>query len=64
MVARSGRGGRPRLVALVAGVALVLPTVDQVTLQPYQTTYVNLATDVLVGARADDDSARAETTGG
>jgi hypothetical protein len=43
-----------RVVALVAGVALVLPTVDQVTLQPYQTTYVNLATDVLVGNRADD----------
>ena len=43
-----------RLVALVAGAALVLPTVDQVTLQPYQTTYVNLATDVLVGHRADD----------
>lgn len=43
-----------RAVALVAGAALVLPTVDQVTLQPYQTTYVNLATDVLVGSRADD----------
>ncbi|GAA4690996.1 hypothetical protein [Nocardioides conyzicola] len=44
----------PRAVVLVAGLALVLPTVDQVTLQPYQTTYVNLATDVLVGSRADD----------
>jgi len=43
-----------RLVALVAGGALVLPTVDQLTLQPYQTTYVNLATDVLVGHRDDD----------
>ena len=32
----------------------VLPTVDQVTLQPYQTTYVNLATDLLVGGRPDD----------
>ena len=37
-----------------AGLALVLPTVDQVTLQPYQTTYVNLATDLLVGSRTDD----------
>jgi len=43
-----------RLVAAVAGVALVLPTVDQVTLQPYQTTYVNMATDLLVGSRPDD----------
>jgi hypothetical protein len=43
-----------RLVVLVAGLALVLPTVDQITLQPYQTTYVNLATDLLVGHRADD----------
>jgi len=49
---------RPRpgawLVTAVAGAALVLPTIDQVTLQPYQTTYVNLATDLLVGGRADD----------
>ena len=52
-----------RMVALVAGAALVLPTVDQVTLQPYQTTYVNLATDLLVGKPADD-SVRAVTTGG
>lgn len=43
-----------RVIALVAGAALVLPTVDQVAMQPYQTTYVNLATDLLVGARADD----------
>jgi hypothetical protein len=50
-------GQRPwpggRAVMLVAALALVLPTVDQITLQPYQTTYVNLATDVLVGKRAD-----------
>lgn len=49
---RPRAGGR--LVAAVAGLALVLPTVDQVTLQPYQTTYVNLATDLLVGSRPDD----------
>lgn len=34
-------------VPAVAAAALVLPMVDQVTLQPYQTTYVNLATDVI-----------------
>ncbi len=49
---RQRPGGR--VVALVAGLALVLPTVDQVTLQPYQTTYVNMATDLLVGSRSDD----------
>lgn len=38
-----------RVLALVAAAALVLPTVDQVTLQPYQTTYVNLAADLLSG---------------
>jgi hypothetical protein len=43
-----------RFVTVVAGAALVLPTVDQVTLQPYQTTYVNLATDLFVGSRPDD----------
>ena len=43
-----------RLVALAAAAALALPTLDQVTLQPYQTTYVNLATDLLVGSRAAD----------
>jgi len=48
------RPGR-RLVTALAGVALVLPAFDQVTLQPYQTTYVNLATDLLVGGHADDD---------
>lgn len=45
-----------RLLALVAGVALVLPTVDQITLQPYQTTYVNLATDVLFARNDPPDS--------
>ncbi len=45
---------RARLVGAVAGVALILPTVDQVTLQPYQTTYVNLATDLLSWDRPDD----------
>jgi len=51
---------RPRpeawLVASAASVALVLPTIDQVTLQPYQTTYVNLATDLLVGRDKPADS--------
>ncbi|WP_322937305.1 hypothetical protein [Nocardioides bizhenqiangii] len=46
---------RPGLLVVAAGAALVLPTVDQVTLQPYQTTYVNLATDVLSGSRAADE---------
>lgn len=46
---------RPRVLLVTAGLALVLPTVDQVTLQPYQTTYVNLATDLLAGQRAGDD---------
>ena len=45
-----------RLVVLVAGAALVLPTIDQVTLQPYQTTYANLATDVLFGRNDQPDS--------
>lgn len=47
-------GSRGRVVAGAASLALVLPTVDQVTLQPYQTTYVNLATDLLHGSRPDD----------
>lgn len=46
---------RPRLLLGTAALALVLPSIDQVTLHPYQTTYVNLATDVLSGSRADDD---------
>ena len=33
----------------------MLPIVDQVTMQPYQTSYVNLATDLLAGDQADDD---------
>ena len=45
-----------RLVVLVAGAALVLPTIDQVTLQPYQTTYANFATDVLFGRNDQPDS--------
>jgi hypothetical protein len=40
---------RPRLVALAAAAALVLPAIDQVTIQPFQTTYVNLATDLVTG---------------
>lgn len=46
---------RPRVLLVTAGLALVLPTIDQVTLQPYQTTYVNLATDLLAGQRAGND---------
>jgi len=38
-----------RLMAVAATAGLVLPVVDQVTLQPYQTTYVNLATDLITG---------------
>jgi hypothetical protein len=47
-----------RLWALGAAAALVLPIVDQITLQPYQTTYVNLATD-LVSAPFVDAEGRA-----
>ncbi|WP_167736174.1 hypothetical protein [Nocardioides sp. 503] len=53
--------GRPRVrlrgpAAVVAAAALVLPTVDQVTLQPYQTTYVNLAADLLAGPGSSPDA--------
>ena len=45
---RAGFTNRRRWVVPVAAVAaLVLPTIDEVTLQPYQTTYVNLATDLV-----------------
>jgi hypothetical protein len=47
-----------RLWALGAAAALLLPTADQITLQPYQTTYVNLATD-LVSAPFVDAEGRA-----
>lgn len=56
LLARPTAFGR-RLVPLAAGLALVLPTIDQVGMQPYQTTYVNLATDVLF-ARDDPPDAR------
>lgn len=46
-----------RFVPAVAGLALVLPMVDQVTLQPYQTSYVNFATDVIY-ARGDAPDSR------
>jgi len=36
-----------RLVAVASIAGLLLPLVDQITLQPYQVTYVNLATDVI-----------------
>jgi hypothetical protein len=41
------RPGRRPLVLVGAASALLLPVVDQVTLQPYQTAYVNLATDLV-----------------
>jgi len=44
---------RRRVFALAAAAALVLPVVDQVTLQPYQTTYANLATDLVSGPFAE-----------
>ena len=48
-----GRPGRAthrwRMVQVTAVAAIALPVVDQVTLQPYQTTYVNLATDLVTG---------------
>lgn len=40
------RGGG-RLALGLASAAMLLPVVDQVTLQPYQATYVNAATDVV-----------------
>lgn len=40
---------RVRWAPLVATAAVLLPLVDQVSLQPYQTTYVNLATDLVTG---------------
>jgi hypothetical protein len=44
-----------RLVPVLAVTALVLPIADQVLLQPYQTSYVTLGTDLLARDRADDD---------
>ncbi|MDP2774100.1 MAG: hypothetical protein Q8O61_11150, partial [Nocardioides sp.] len=54
-VDRSGtRVGRVLALAATAA-ALALPTVDQVTLQPYQTTYVSLAADLLSGPGRSPD---------
>jgi hypothetical protein len=39
----------------LAVASLVLPAVDEITLQPYQTTYVNLATDLVTGPFAAPD---------
>jgi len=36
-----------RLVAVASVAGLLLPMVDQITVQPYQVTYVNLATDLV-----------------
>ncbi len=53
----SSAGARRRLwVTIGATAALILPVVDQVTLQPYQTTYVNLATDLISTPFADPAS--------
>ena len=55
-LARSGPGrAAGRALTLAAAAALALPTVDQVTLQPYQTTYVNLAADLLSGPGRSPD---------
>ena len=53
-----------RLVPAAAVAALVLPTVDQVTLQPYQTTYVNLATDVTTEVLSGGALSAADRPGG
>jgi hypothetical protein len=37
----------PRVLAVLATAAVLLPAIDQITLQPFQTTYVNLATDLI-----------------
>lgn len=51
-----GKRAWGRALVTVAGVAaLVLPVVDQVMMQPYQTSYVNFATDLLARDQADDD---------
>jgi hypothetical protein len=54
-VLKSPPSRRRRWLAAGTVAALVLPVVDQMTLQPYQTTYVNLATDLVSGpfVRAD-----------
>lgn len=53
-----------RLVPVAAAAALLLPTVDQVTLQPYQTTYVNFATDVTTEVLSGDGLSASERPGG
>ena len=45
---------RGTLVGIGATAALLLPVLDQLTLQPYQTTYVNLATDVVTAPFVED----------
>ncbi|RNL78675.1 hypothetical protein EFL95_06215 [Nocardioides marmorisolisilvae] len=45
-----------RLVAVAAVAGLLLPLVDQITLQPYQVTYANLASDVAAGLTHADDA--------
>lgn len=50
------RPSRVRWVGVAAAAALVLPMIDQITLQPYQTTYANLATDLIVAPGAAPDA--------
>jgi hypothetical protein len=43
------------VLAVAAAAALALPMIDQITLQPYQTVYVNLATDLTDGSSVAAD---------
>jgi hypothetical protein len=54
-IERSSRLTKRSLVPVLGVAALVLPVADQVMMQPYQTSYVNLATDLLARHQADDD---------
>jgi hypothetical protein len=47
---------RRRVLGAATVAALALPVVDQLTLQPYQTTYVNLATDLVSSPFVDADN--------
>lgn len=51
---RDRRPDRPRVFAAVATAALALPLIDQVMMQPYQTSYVNLATDLVATPIVED----------
>jgi hypothetical protein len=53
---------KPRtvLVTVAATAGLLLPMIDQITLQPYETSYVNLATDVVNSTLAPADRPAAD----